>query len=203
MKTAESIPSSHRRPRRRLFRAWLALLFLGSVMWFVCKTSVITYRSSSITLMMWEPGLFAYWGGDAIDRSIHAATEALWPERDGDWGAILGGGIAEQGWHTSLHLIESGPSLLLVPNYWAMGRLGFGLPRFRTDLTNGCLVLPLGWFPAALIVTLAILVMRRARRPLPEHCNKCVFKLTGNISGVCPECGLVQMKPTEGSRLSP
>ena len=31
----------------------------------------------------------------------------------------------------------------------------------------------------------------RERRPFypPGHCQKCGYNLTGNVSGVCPECG--------------
>ncbi len=35
-----------------------------------------------------------------------------------------------------------------------------------------------------------ILVWRwRAGRVRPGHCNHCGYNLTGNVSGVCPECG--------------
>jgi hypothetical protein len=27
------------------------------------------------------------------------------------------------------------------------------------------------------------------RRIPPGHCRKCGYNLTGNVSGVCPECG--------------
>ncbi len=30
---------------------------------------------------------------------------------------------------------------------------------------------------------------RRLRRKPPGHCRKCGYNLTGNVSGVCPECG--------------
>ena len=32
-------------------------------------------------------------------------------------------------------------------------------------------------------------VARRRRPPPPGHCRKCRYDLTGNTSGVCPECG--------------
>ena len=34
-----------------------------------------------------------------------------------------------------------------------------------------------------------LLWFRRRRRPLPGQCAKCSYNLTGNTSGVCPECG--------------
>ena len=30
---------------------------------------------------------------------------------------------------------------------------------------------------------------RRYRRPPPGRCQKCGYDLTGNVTGVCPECG--------------
>ena len=40
---------------------------------------------------------------------------------------------------------------------------------------------------AALIPT--VLAWRRLRRPLPGHCRKCGYNLTGNVTGKCSECG--------------
>ena len=39
------------------------------------------------------------------------------------------------------------------------------------------------------IVTKAILSWAQRRRIRPGHCLKCGYNLTGNVSGVCPECG--------------
>ena len=39
--------------------------------------------------------------------------------------------------------------------------------------------------PAAWLV----LERRRRRRPRPGRCQACAYNLTGNVSGVCPECG--------------
>ena len=49
--------------------------------------------------------------------------------------------------------------------------------------------LPL-WIPFLLVtVPTAILWWRDRRRISPGHCQKCGYDLTGNVSGVCPECG--------------
>src|SRR5262249_36280793 len=37
-------------------------------------------------------------------------------------------------------------------------------------------------------IALAWLWLLDRRRPLPGHCRKCNYDLTGNTSGVCPEC---------------
>jgi len=41
-------------------------------------------------------------------------------------------------------------------------------------------ILPAIWFAA---------VVHRRRRPNPHQCDHCGYDLTGNVSGLCPECG--------------
>ena len=50
------------------------------------------------------------------------------------------------------------------------------------------------------VVGLAVTILAgwlvvRARRPQPGHCVNCKYDLTGDVSGVCPECGC----PVEGT----
>jgi hypothetical protein len=48
------------------------------------------------------------------------------------------------------------------------------------------------WFPLALFAVLLCWALRRSlllRRRKPGHCPSCGYDLTGNLSGVCPECG--------------
>jgi predicted Zn-ribbon and HTH transcriptional regulator len=40
------------------------------------------------------------------------------------------------------------------------------------------------------VIPTAILFRRDRRRFPPSHCQRCGYDLTGNMSGVCPECGL-------------
>src|SRR5262245_7463958 len=50
------------------------------------------------------------------------------------------------------------------------------------------------WVPfVVVLVVIAVEAHRRARKPKPGTCQACRYDLTGNTSGVCPECG----KPTE------
>ena len=42
--------------------------------------------------------------------------------------------------------------------------------------------------PVAFLVGLPIRLLRPKPR-LPDHCSKCGYNLTGNVSGLCPECG--------------
>jgi len=48
--------------------------------------------------------------------------------------------------------------------------------------------LPL-WVPALTFVIPTVLLWYRDRRPPKGHCQNCGYNLTGNVTGVCPECG--------------
>ena len=50
------------------------------------------------------------------------------------------------------------------------------------------LILPL-WIETLLLAILTFLLWRRDRRIPPHCCQKCGYNLTGNVTGVCPECG--------------
>ena len=47
------------------------------------------------------------------------------------------------------------------------------------------------WLPLLLtLLVILILVVRNRRRIPVGHCTRCRYDLTGNTSGVCPECGM-------------
>lgn len=45
------------------------------------------------------------------------------------------------------------------------------------------------WIPFGLIAIPTAYLLYRDRRPPPGQCKRCRYDLTGNESGVCPECG--------------
>jgi hypothetical protein len=64
------------------------------------------------------------------------------------------------------------------------------LPRLENNPAGKQLVAPL-WLPVALLTPLTIFLDRRDRRRRPPgHCQSCGYNLTGNTSGICPECGV-------------
>lgn len=66
------------------------------------------------------------------------------------------------------------------------GAAGFGSPV--GPRWGFVLVLPI-WIPLAIAVIPTASLWTRAKRRSPESCQKCGYDLTGNVSGVCPECG--------------
>jgi len=68
--------------------------------------------------------------------------------------------------------------------------LGLSLPRREKYASTTRLVTPL-WLPTALVAaTTVFLIWRDRRRKPPGHCRSCGYNLTGNVSGICPECGV-------------
>lgn len=59
---------------------------------------------------------------------------------------------------------------------------------------TGSLWLPL-WMPMVVFVSLTIFASVRLRRSHAGRCVRCGYDLTGNESGVCPECGTT-IQPT-------
>ena len=51
------------------------------------------------------------------------------------------------------------------------------------------IVIPL-WIPTLAIAVPTVWLWRRDRRHPPGHCRKCGYDLTGNVTGVCSECGV-------------
>lgn len=72
------------------------------------------------------------------------------------------------GWHSHLRL----------------GEKAIWTPRFADPY----FFIPL-WIPFVAILVPSLIGWYRSRRPQPGHCRKCSYDLTGNASGVCPECG--------------
>lgn len=72
-----------------------------------------------------------------------------------------------------------------------LGRFGYwrSFPQYAFQFT---IYFPLWWL-ASLLAAFSLLCAwrwRRAmRKPPDEQCRKCGYNLTGNTSGVCPECG--------------
>ena len=73
----------------------------------------------------------------------------------------------------------------------------FHLFRFGTDWA---LMIPL-WIPFALFAIPTLLLWWCDRRLPTDHCNQCGYNLTGNVTGICPECGCVIRARKPSSRI--
>lgn len=85
----------------------------------------------------------------------------------------------------------------------------FGIGMFLAQTTVALLTSPSEWYlcllnlgHVALPVAATWTLLRVLRPTQPGHCHKCGYDLTGNVSGVCPECGaeLKQATPPSVTR---
>lgn len=79
------------------------------------------------------------------------------------------------------------------PGGWVFNYGGFSSnliwwPHAESNTTMSLLAIPL-WIPFGIAASVSYVFWRRLHAPLPGHCRKCDYNLTGNLSGVCPECG--------------
>ncbi|MBN1513182.1 MAG: hypothetical protein JXB13_14295 [Phycisphaerae bacterium] len=65
---------------------------------------------------------------------------------------------------------------------------GFCWPYVYWEETSRDIQIPL-WIPFVLLAVPTALLWWRDRKPPLGHCQHCGYNLTGNLSGVCPECG--------------
>lgn len=65
----------------------------------------------------------------------------------------------------------------------------FQFPTISTNPLRGCIPLWLVTLTCAVGLVLLRLLRRRAPRGQEMECIQCHYDLTGNTSGVCPECG--------------
>ena len=60
---------------------------------------------------------------------------------------------------------------------------------WRSDLGSEIGVFVPLWIPLVLVMLTTALIWRSDRRPRAGHCERCGYNLTGNVSGICSECG--------------
>lgn len=133
------------------------------------------------TVVVWVVTLwwsFSYWhAADGLRIGHGAICVHLWHN-------VLPEGVMwpEQGWR--IH--DSGEVTWIPRSYFRSGRLwGVDVPL---------------WLPFVLLSaypTVAFIrgPVRRWRRRRKGLCVKCGFDLTGNVSGICPECGTKIERP--------
>jgi len=104
-------------------------------------------------------------------------------------------GFVRVTWSPNYRMIRARFELVRVPSGRVPRTEAWWLPRRTSKLLAPyevwhALKLPL-WIPCvvAIVPTIVLFWRDRRRRIPPGHCRRCSYDLTGNMSGMCPECG--------------
>ena len=94
-----------------------------------------------------------------------------------------------------------GSQPLLFPNpklhpWPSFSRLGLVTPRWSTKGSVPTVRIPF-WLPLVMAAGVFLGLCKSNKRAEPNSCEDCHYDLTGNISGICPECGTPIPKETQ------
>jgi hypothetical protein len=128
------------------------------------------------------------WGGiEVSDGATWAVTLAV-----GSLGVTWG--TTSSSWGNPIVEFYS-QGIRFVPRYWtgqraidAWARYGLLPKSDGVTARGGTITVPL-WIPFLLIGLPTGWLWWRDRRRVPAGCCACGYDLTGNVSGICPECG--------------
>ena len=155
--------------RRRSRIQWV-LKWMGTL---VCALILAAWGSS--TGLVWSRSLSVEYVGNSNYGLLQMGTIHWWDRVNQS---------AQKGW--AVHSVS-----LSVTDPWPWWlRFGCLWPSIAQNPGRGRIVyIPL-WLPFVLVAIPTAILWWRDRRRIPlGHCQHCGYDLTGNVSGVCPECG--------------
>ena len=149
--------------RRRLFN-------FAAAMWLLCAATMVTWVWSQVAeCLVW----YAYPDG---------GTEKFGWYEGSLYYHTTNARYKQPGWHWMMRTVSD-----LDPNGVVPGYAGYGFfHRFRNNTI--AIRVPL-YVPLLCFGTIAVYLTLRRRPRKPGTCHACGYNLTGNTSGVCPECG--------------
>ena len=171
-----------RRRWRRWDRTLVTMLIVVLLAWLASTVGVVASLSrGGPRFVLAQNALGIEWPDCPPSESVPSEFQSLGPEKTYSVGngTNFGTGLSIlwftrwEGW-----------------KYWE----GSWWPRYFTpyDIRRRVFYLPL-WLPASLPVLIwggvYLVIGRAARRMARGRCIRCAYDLTGNLSGVCPECG--------------
>jgi hypothetical protein len=182
-----------RRGRRLWPRRWaLACTIGGAMVWFATTVTSFYgwYPRLACCLTVGNGHFLLVWGkteGSSMDRGVYLARKAMLPKA---FDACQFGGLER---NSEWYFTWPGLGTLFSGEFWSWDHVGVGLPRLHNEYDiwgaskERGLLIPACWF-AVVPGVFTLWFYWRTRRAPPGFCQCCGYNLTGNTSGICPEC---------------
>ncbi|GMU24130.1 MAG: hypothetical protein AMXMBFR13_42070 [Phycisphaerae bacterium] len=175
-------------------RKWVVLLGVSALAWLASILFDVRLFREVASFAVAKGCVGMYWSHWSFETNTHLGNRQLppdeWPEFQWDGGSFKGitAGVTHvdgpPGTITADQLLEAWHSGVLNE------RMGLKWPVLHAIwMGTHCIVVPL-WIPMLVSgLAVAFCAGRALRRPRGGCCPACGYNLTGNVSGVCPECG--------------
>lgn len=162
---------------------WILLLVFGSYPVFASlkkyinhtrRIFMITVSLSMLTILVWITSTFRTIGGSQVSYGVVVSNGVV--------NLVVNDAVATQ---RKLH-----SSWIWTDRNKGLSSIGYYSDSvFQFDGTQ-VFCLPL-WLPLVVMsVLLVSLLWHNYKRHPTGHCSQCGYNLTGNVSGICPECGI-------------
>ena len=173
-----------------LRRAALACTIAGALVWATSWCTLLSRDGLRLDVSLGAGDLTLVWDNEIlflITEVVNASRLSGGAEMKGCWLAIETQPLGAK-WSFDLPRW----SLLTRRDFWSWQWLGVGVPRRTVSLakrgSEANLRIPTTWF-VILPGAVTILLFWRTRRLPAGLCQSCGYDLTGNTTGICPECG--------------
>jgi hypothetical protein len=176
---------------RLMFPLWIPLAVVAAATVILCWFDghrVFYWAALSggaITAAVWVFSLFFGFGWRDQNTAIFLQSGAVVREADP---AAFGfyTGRSEQPWH--LNRLVRTPAIKWLPSHGPSARGRARVYRTVPSLIPTTTVVPIWPIPIGCFGFILVIRFRK-RKPVAGECRTCGYDLTGNVSGVCPECG--------------
>jgi len=166
--------------------------------WLLSLLVHVTHYGDGFAFAFQSGFIGVYWGDKGGDKGgvRNSWVYNRWVEPWCSWGT-------GRGWYGSPVWEIRGPADIWHPNRvdalltdWKLFGPQLGLLRPRVILDSArhayeppSVVLPIWVLLIATLIPVLVAWWRDRGHLKPGHCQNCDYDLTGNVSGVCPECG--------------
>ena len=157
------------------------------IKWACAGTCLLSAAGLAASLLGVDGIWYTFTGGTSVGVQCEDSTAMFMFAEPGSQQGFPASAISGQGWHAG-RFSQMWPESTRVFGFFPLNTQDVHAYFSRRDRQH-LLELPL-WPLLILGGAVIAWLWRRDRMVIPGTCTQCRYDLTGNTSGVCPECGL-------------